>query len=110
MGSTLAELRARREEILATVRPLGADNVRVFGSVARGEDDDTSDVDLLIDVTSDARGWEYFGVVDDVRSALERLLGRKVDVLDSGTLQPRASDRPSRVKMRARVLRDATPL
>lgn len=110
MGSTLAELRARREEILAAVRPLGADNVRVFGSVARGEDDEASDVDVLIDVVSGARGWDYFGVIDEVRQTLERLLRRKVDVVESGALKPRAKELRSEVKTRERILRDAVPL
>jgi len=45
---TLAMLRARRGEILALADQYGAYNVRVFGSVARGEATPTSDVDLLV--------------------------------------------------------------
>lgn len=49
---TLAALRARRDEIIAVMKQHGASNVRVFGSVARGESTSQSDVDLLID-----QGW-----------------------------------------------------
>lgn len=47
---TLEELRRRREDILELAARHGAYNIRVFGSVARGDAGDTSDVDLLIDM------------------------------------------------------------
>lgn len=47
---TVEELRARREEIVTIGERYGVSNIRVFGSVARGEADERSDLDLLIDV------------------------------------------------------------
>lgn len=47
---TLQMLRQRREEILAAVENHGASNVRIYGSVARGEAQPTSDIDLIVDM------------------------------------------------------------
>ena len=46
---TLEELKAKREEILRVCAEHGAYNVRVFGSVARGQADEQSDIDLAVD-------------------------------------------------------------
>lgn len=87
-GVTLEDLRARRAEILDIAESLGAANVRVFGSVARGEADERSDVDFLVDIVSDARGWEYYGVLEDLRRAFTALLDRDVDIVDYAALRP----------------------
>ena len=79
-GPTLEDLRARREEILRIANAYGASNVRVFGSVARGEAGPQSDVDLLVDIATDRRGFAFFGLLEDLRRALEELLGWPVDV------------------------------
>ena len=97
---TLKDLRARRDEILRIADKNGARNVRIFGSVARGDAIESSDVDILVDIFSDARGFEYFGVLEDLRRDLEALLGRKVDVMDSAALK----------RTRDRVLAEAVPL
>jgi predicted nucleotidyltransferase len=99
-GVTLEDLRARRQEILDIAARHGAQNVRVFGSVARGEADAASDVDLLVDMVTDATGFRYFGVVEDLRRDLEALLGRDVDIMDSAALN----------RWRDRVLGEAVPL
>jgi predicted nucleotidyltransferase len=78
----------------------GASNVRVFGSVARGEAAPDSDVDLLVDIGAPAHGLAYFGLIEDLRRELEALLGRRVDVVDSAALRV----------MRERVLADAVTL
>ncbi|MER6994002.1 nucleotidyltransferase domain-containing protein [Saccharopolyspora hirsuta] len=56
---TLDEVRAHRDEIYRIAEKYGVSNVRVFGSVARGEADDDSDLDLLIDV---ARGHGFLAM------------------------------------------------
>jgi predicted nucleotidyltransferase len=99
-GLTMDDLRAMREEILRIAAAHGAANVRVFGSVARGEADHASDVDLLVDVVSDADGFAYFGLLEDLRRALTTALDSAVDVVDSAALR----------RMRERVLREAVPL
>lgn len=82
---TLEDLRARREEIVRIAAAHGASNVRGFGSVARGEADAASDVDVLVDLTTDAEGFAYFGVLEDLRRALADLLGHDLDVVDGET-------------------------
>lgn len=96
----MEDLRARRVEILQIAADLGAANVRVFGSVARGEADERSDVDFLVDIVRDAGGFEYFGILEDLRRGLSALLGRNVDIVDSAALQ----------RMKDRVLSEARPL
>ncbi len=70
-------LKARRDEILRIAAAHGARNVRVFGSVARGEAGDDSDVDFLVEFEPGRSLLDQAGLV----LALEALLGRKVDVV-----------------------------
>ena len=72
-------------------------NVRVFGSVARGEESDRSDVDLLVDMKPGG------SLLDQarLRRALSELLGVAVDVVTAGGLMPRD---------RGTILQDAVPL
>jgi hypothetical protein len=70
-------LKRRRNDLLAAAALHGASNLRVFGSVARGEERPDSDVDLLIDLSPD-RGWaDYLALVEE----LERIIGRRVDLV-----------------------------
>jgi hypothetical protein len=70
-------LLAHRTEVIEVLRKYGANQVLVFGSVARGDDDETSDIDLLVDhFNEDAYSWGQPKAQDD----LENLLGVKVDV------------------------------
>ncbi|MGH3873294.1 MAG: helix-turn-helix domain-containing protein [Pseudonocardiaceae bacterium] len=77
-------LRRHRGALLEVAARRGARNVRVFGSVARGGDTDTSDVDLLVDLD------EGVGVVSLVglTRELTELLGVGVDVVPAGMLKP----------------------
>lgn len=79
-GLTLEDLRRHREEILRIAAAHGARNVRVFGSVARGEARAGSDIDFLVDIETDRRGFEFFSLLEDLRRELEDLLGYPVDV------------------------------
>lgn len=90
-------LRRRRRAILDTASKRGARNVRVFGSAARGDDTDTSDVDLLVDLDKDVGLVALAGL----RRELTALLGVDVDVVPADTLKPRIRDR---------VLNEAIPL
>jgi predicted nucleotidyltransferase len=91
-------LKNKREEILAIAEKHGAFNVRVFGSVARGEADEKSDIDFLIDYSLDkVTPWFPAGLMLE----LQDLLGRKVDVVTVKGLKER---------IRARVLQGAIPL
>lgn len=78
------------------LKALGATDVRVFGSVARGEDADDSDIDLLVDVDASI-GLFALG---EMRSAAEQILGRTVDIVPSHTLKPDLEDRVLREAVR----------
>jgi uncharacterized protein len=91
-------LREKREEILQIAARHGAFNVRVFGSVVRGEETLESDIDFLIDYDSQkVTPWFPGGLLMD----LQDLLGRKVDVLTERGVSP---------WIRERVLAEAKPL
>ena len=91
------KLRQKRDEIIAIAARYGVRNVRLFGSVARGESDESSDIDLL--VTLD-RGVTLMKV-SALRRELEALLGCKVDVISDEGLRERIKDR---------ILAEAVPL
>ena len=108
---TLAVLRARREEILRVAAEHGGSNVRVFGSVARDEDDEKSDIDLLIDFDDkNVGGFEHFGRMEDLKRALIVLLGCQVDITDAAGLREEYAQLPSEKSTRRRILADAVPL
>jgi predicted nucleotidyltransferase len=87
---TLEELRKeKREAILCICAKHGARNVRVFGSVARGEADEQSDIDFLVDMEPGRTLLDLGGLLMDLRS----LLGQKVDVVTERGLKPRIRDR-----------------
>jgi predicted nucleotidyltransferase len=73
---TLSVLHAHRDEILRIAERRGVSNVRVFGSVARGDATPDSDVDLLVDVETGHRGLDLFGFAREV----EELIGHPVDI------------------------------
>ena len=76
-------LEEKREEILKLAAKHGAFNVRVFGSVVRGEETANSDIDFLIDYDlSQISPWFPVGLVED----LEKLLNRKVDIVTTKSL------------------------
>ncbi len=70
-------LEEKRDQILRIASGHGAHNIRVFGSVARGDADESSDIDLLVDFEPDRSLLDHAALVLD----LEELLGRKVDVV-----------------------------
>ena len=86
-----------RTEILAFAKRHGVQNVRVFGSMARGDADDNSDVDLLVTLPPGRSGLALGALLMDVQT----LLNRRVDVLTEPSLHP---------MLRDRVLREARPL
>ena len=95
---TLETLRTeKRAEILRLAERWGARNLRVFGSVARGEAGDSSDVDLLVDWEPGRSLLDHAGLALD----LQELLGAKVDV---------GTERALHWYVRGRILNEATPL
>jgi uncharacterized protein len=82
---TMEGLRHRRAEILGVARKRRARRIAVFGSVARGEADSDSDLDLLVDFEPGASLLDHIGLFQD----LEDLLGVGVDVVARSALKPR---------------------
>lgn len=75
---TLEDLRARREEILRIAATRGAHNIRVFGSVARGQARPDSDVDFLVDMDAGRTVLDLSELILDLQEALDR----EVDVVE----------------------------
>jgi len=90
-------LKEKREEILHICTKYGARNVRIFGSVARGEADAQSDIDFLVEMEPGRSLFDLGGL----QYELEQLLGCSVDVV---------TQRGLKVRIRDRVLREAMPL
>jgi uncharacterized protein len=81
-------VKSRRDDILRVAAQHGARNVRVFGSVARGESDDASDVDFLVEMEPGRSLLDLGGL----QVEFELLLGRHVDVVTVGGLKARIRD------------------
>jgi predicted nucleotidyltransferase len=92
-----SDIVARREEILALGKRYGASDFRIFGSVARGDADEASDLDLVVRFEPDRSLLDQGGLLMDLRE----LLGMKVDVVSEGALTGRFGQM---------VLKDAVPL
>lgn len=90
-------LQHRRDDIRRIAAKHGAYNVRIFGSVARGEARPDSDIDFLIEKGPRTSSWFPAGLVLD----LEELLGRRVEIVTEKALSP---------YLRDRVLREAVAL
>jgi len=90
-------LHEKREDILRLATEHGAQHIRVFGSVARGEADDQSDIDFLVEMEPGRSLFDMGGLLMD----LQKLLGCQVDVVSVKGLKARIRDR---------VLKEAVPL
>jgi uncharacterized protein len=90
-------LEQKRTQILEKAAQYGAYDVRIFGSVARGDDDEVSDIDLLVKLEPGQSLMDLGGFLYD----LEKILGTNVDVITEKGLRPRIRDE---------ILREAIPL
>jgi len=90
-------LAVKRDSILQLAELHGASNVRVFGSVARGDETPESDLDFLVDMDEGRSLLDLVGFWQD----LQDLLGQKVDVITDGGISP---------YLRAKILAEAVPL
>jgi hypothetical protein len=95
--TSLEELRRKRESILRLARRHGARNIRVFGSLARNEANESSDIDLLVDLEPGRTLLDWGALWEE----LEKLLACEVDVATEQTLRP---------SLRERALQEAIPL
>ena len=90
-------LAAKREEILALAAARGANALRVFGSVARGEDHEGSDIDLLVDMPMGTSLLQIVGLQHEIEDAL----GLRADLCTERELHP---------TLRPRILAEARAL
>ncbi|MGE0101219.1 MAG: nucleotidyltransferase family protein [Blastocatellales bacterium] len=95
---TLQELLNNKKEAIAGLaKKYGASNIRVFGSVARGDETPASDIDLLVDMDSDSSLFDQIALQEEI----EILLGRKIDLVTEDSIY---------WLIRRRVLKEAIPL
>lgn len=90
-------LETHREDVLRLASRHGASNVRVFGSLARGDAGADSDVDLLVNLDKGRSLLDLGALLEDLKA----LLGREVDVV---------TEKGLRARIRNRVLKEAVPL
>ncbi|HQZ98407.1 MAG TPA: nucleotidyltransferase family protein [Pyrinomonadaceae bacterium] len=90
----IEQITSKRDEIRLIAERHGATNVRVFGSVSRGDADNDSDIDFLVDLERGRSLLDLGGLLMD----LQKLFGRRVDVVTEKGLRPR---------IRERILREA---
>ena len=90
-------MKKNRNRILRIAEKYGARNLRVFGSVARGEESFYSDIDLLVDMEPGTGLFSHARLILE----LQKLLGTQVDVATANSLRPR---------LRSRILNEAVPL
>jgi predicted nucleotidyltransferase/DNA-binding XRE family transcriptional regulator len=88
-GPVGRRVRRRRRDVVAAAAAHGVRNLRVFGSVARGQDRPDSDVDLLVDMPP---GLSLFGLAR-VQAELEAILGGRVDLVPAQDLKPGVRER-----------------
>ena len=94
---TMAELRQRRADVYAIAQRYGVSNIRVFGSVARADADDASDVDLLVDLAPGRGLFDLGGFISGAQAALQV----HIDATTVAGLRP---------KLRERVVSEAVDL
>ena len=94
---TLREIRAKRKTILRIAARNGAKNVRVFGSVTRGEAGPKSDIDFLVDMDKGRSLLDRANLLNDLRD----LLGKKIDLVTENSIY---------WLLRRRIMREAVPL
>ena len=90
-------LAAKRDDVLALAAARGVTRLRVFGSVARGQDQEGSDLDLLVDLPAGASLLKLVGL----QLEMEDTLGLKVDLCTERELHP---------ALKQRILQEARPL
>ncbi|HEY7392624.1 MAG TPA: nucleotidyltransferase family protein [Bryobacteraceae bacterium] len=90
-------IRTKREEILGIAAKHGASQVRLIGSVARGQDRPDSDIDLLVTWNENTTLLDHAALMLE----LENILGRRVDIASDGWVKPSICES---------VYRDATPI
>ena len=91
--STLDVLLERKEEIKAVLEKYGASNLSVYGSVARREDTENSDINFLVDLGPRTTLHERVLLIEDLQTDITALLGKQSNINDFciGTMRDRAN-------------------
>lgn len=89
MAHLIEVLRQHREEILIVAHQYHADNIRLFGSVARGDERLDSDIGFLVDFLPGSTLFDQIGLIE----SLSNKLGRRVDVISSRALNRHLAER-----------------
>lgn len=97
MAITLEKIKAKKTDILQASHRYHAENVRIFGSVVRGEETEHSDIDFLVSFLPGASLFDQAGLIEE----LGKLLDRKVDVV---------SDRAINPHIKKKIMDEALPL
>jgi predicted nucleotidyltransferase len=95
--SEFQKIQQKKKEILLVAQQHGIVNIRIFGSVARGDDNLQSDVDLLVDLEQGRTLFDLGGAL----IKLQDLLGRKVDIV---------TERGLHWYLKEKIMKEAKPL
>ncbi len=98
-NAIIATLRGQKAEL----RALGVVSLSLFGSAARGDSNEDSDIDVAatLDPANTPRGFYYIGRIDELRERLEAALGRPVDLVPEPVEKPRFQQEIDRDRVRA---------
>jgi predicted nucleotidyltransferase len=91
------QIAQKRDDVVMVARKYGATNIRLFGSVARGEERPDSDIDFLVDLQPGRSIFDLGGLLIE----LEALFARSVDVITESGIKPR---------MKERILKEVQPV
>jgi predicted nucleotidyltransferase len=94
-------LRVHRDAILRLLSERGVQDVRIFGSIARGEDESASDIDLIVELHGERSSGAELLEALELSELLTRLVGTRVDVVTARSLRP---------EVRALAIAEAIPL
>jgi len=97
MTITLENIKEKKASITRLCQQYHAENIRVFGSVARGESTDNSDIDFLVSFLPNASLFDQAGLIEDLSTLFER----KVDVVSERAVNPH---------LQQTIYREALPL
>ncbi|MEN6326316.1 MAG: nucleotidyltransferase family protein [Syntrophomonas sp.] len=89
MTQLMDKIKNRRESIIQIASKYGANNIRIFGSISRGDDNLESDIDLLVNFDEERTLFDLI----NLKLELEDLLNRKVDLVTERALHPLIHDR-----------------
>jgi len=84
-----ARIEEIRQKILPILRRSGVRKAGIFGSVARGEARENSDIDILVDIESEMSLLDFIGL----KLEIEKALGREIDLVEYSTIKPLLRER-----------------